>query len=189
MIDIQMAAAQTAADTTWVHELASLVNRVYAVAEDGLWMENTTRTTPENLAQLIGAGQIAVAYVDNRVVGAIQVRQLGTGEGEFGMLVADPDHRGRGVGRGLINFAERRCARLGLHTMQLELLVPRTWRHPNKELLKDWYARIGYRQVRTGRLEESYPDLAPHLATSCDFVIYHKSLKPELDDRGETSRK
>jgi hypothetical protein len=31
--------------------------------------------------------------------------------------------------------------------------------------------------VRTGRLEESYPELAPHLATLCDFVIYQKSLR------------
>jgi hypothetical protein len=29
---------------------------------------------------------------------------------------------------------------------------------------------------RTGQVEESYPELAPLLATSCDFVIYHKSL-------------
>lgn len=26
--------------------------------------------------------------------------------------------------------------------------------------------------------EESYPDLAPRLATACDFVVYHKSLRP-----------
>ena len=60
--------------------------------------------------------------------------------------------------------------------MQLELLVPRQWRHPTKEFLKAWYSRIGYRPVRTGKFEESYPELAPQLATPCDFVIYHKPL-------------
>jgi hypothetical protein len=36
--------------------------------------------------------------------------------------------------------------------------------------------RYGYRPVRTGQIEESYPELAPLLATPCDFVIYHKSI-------------
>jgi len=64
----------------------------------------------------------------------------------------------------------------GLGTMQLEVLVPRQWSHPSKEFLKAWYTRLGYRPVRTGQVEESYPELAPLLATPCDFVIYHKSL-------------
>jgi hypothetical protein len=62
--------------------------------------------------------------------------------------------------------------------MQLELLVPREWSHPSKEFLTAWYTRIGYRPVRTGRLEESYPALAAHLATPCDLVIHHKDLQP-----------
>jgi hypothetical protein len=37
--------------------------------------------------------------------------------------------------------------------------------------------RIRYRPVRTGQFEESYPELAPLLATPCDFVIYYKSLR------------
>jgi hypothetical protein len=60
--------------------------------------------------------------------------------------------------------------------MQLEVLMPRHWTHPSKEFLKAWYARIGYRPVRTGHFDESYPELAPLLATPCDFVIYHKDL-------------
>src|ERR1700754_1818141 len=176
MITVQKAPADSGADTSLVNELASLVNRVYAVAEDGLWTAGTSRTTPEKIAQLIEAGQIAVAIATERIVGVIQVRQLDTGEGEFGMLVADHEHRSQGVGRELVRFAERWSQGQGLATMQLELLVPRQWRHPVKEFLKAWYSRIGYRPVRTGQFEESYPDLAPHLATPCDFVIYHKPL-------------
>jgi ribosomal protein S18 acetylase RimI-like enzyme len=93
------------------------------------------------------------------------------------MLVADPAHRGTGVGRELVRFAERWSRKQGLSTMQLEVLVPRQWSHPGKESLKAWYTRVGYRQVRTGQIEESYPERAPLLATPCDFVIYHKSLR------------
>jgi GNAT superfamily N-acetyltransferase len=176
MIDVRMAPAAAAKDTALVHELACLVNRVYAVAEEGLWAEGAPRTTPAEMAGLIGAGQIAVARAKERIIGAVRIQRLDTGEGEFGMLVADPAHRGTGVGRELVRFAERWSHEQGVDTMQLEVLVPRHWAHPSKEFLKAWYTRVGYRPVRTGQFEESYPELAPILATPCDFVIYHKDL-------------
>ena len=85
--------------------------------------------------------------------------------------------RRQGIGRELVRFAERWSREQGLDTMQLEVLVPRQWSHPSKEFLRAWYTRIGYRPVRTGQFEESYPELAPLLATPCDFVIYHKSMR------------
>jgi GNAT superfamily N-acetyltransferase len=178
MIDVRIAPAVAARDTALVHELASLVNRVYAVAEEGLWADGAPRTTPAEMADLIAAGQIAVARVEERILGAVRIRRLDSSEGEFGMLVADPAHRGTGVGRELVRFAERWGREQGLGTMQLEVLVPRQWAHPSKEFLKAWYTRVGYRPVRTGQFEESYPELAPLLATPCDFVIYHKDLRP-----------
>ena len=60
--------------------------------------------------------------------------------------------------------------------MQLELLVPTTWSHPNKVFLHDWYTRLGYRPVRTTKLGESYPHLEARLATPCALAIYHKPL-------------
>ena len=60
--------------------------------------------------------------------------------------------------------------------MQLELLVPRTWRHPSKVFLDGWYRRIGYRVIRRTSVEELQPDLAPLLATPCEFAVYEKPL-------------
>jgi ribosomal protein S18 acetylase RimI-like enzyme len=99
------------------------------------------------------------------------------------MLVASPDRRGVGIGRQLVGFAEHWARTQGLSTMQLELLVPQTWTHPVKEFLRAWYTRIGYRRVRTGRLEEAYPMLQPQLATPCDFVIYEKDLRADSAPR------
>jgi GNAT superfamily N-acetyltransferase len=96
--------------------------------------------------------------------------------GEFGMLVVDPGHRGFGVGRQLVDFAERRSRANGRRAMRLELLVPRTWVHPDKEFLKAWYGRRGYEVVRTTTLDESYPHIAPLLATPCELGIYEKPL-------------
>jgi GNAT superfamily N-acetyltransferase len=179
MTPIELLPAPAAGDVDLVGDLAGLVNRVYAEAEDGLWIDGAARTTPEEMAGLIAAGEIAVARdggPGGPVVGCVRVQQLDEATGEFGMLVADPDRRGEGIGRDLVGFAEDLFRGRGLPTMQLELLVPREWTHPTKAFLDAWYTRMGYRPVRTGRIDDAYPHLAPLLATPCDFVIYHKPL-------------
>ena len=84
------------------------------------------------------------------IVGSVRVHDVADDASEFGMLVAAPDQRGTGIGRALLDFAERRSRERGLRAMQLELLVPRGWRHPSKEFLRAWYGRRGYRLIRTG---------------------------------------
>ena len=157
-------------------EITDLVNRVYDTAEAGLWVDGATRTTTGEMQEMVAAEQIALASVNGQAVGCIHVQVLGDRAGEFGLLAADPAHRGEGVGRELVGFAEELCRRRGLAVMQLELLVPRGWSHPTKEFLHAWYTRIGYRPVRTADIGETYPQLAPLLATPCDFVVYRKPL-------------
>jgi hypothetical protein len=53
--------------------------------------------------------------------------------------------------------------------MRLEILTPRHWTHPNKEFLRQWYARIGYEPQTTEPFESMYPELVAELATKCDF--------------------
>ena len=171
-------------DRGLVAELTGLVNRVYAVAEEGLWVDGATRTNEDEMAALITAGEIVVArehadVEDAQIVGCVRIQEIDEATGEFGMLVADPDRRGKGIGRDLVGFAEDWFRGRGVPTMQLELLVPREWTHPTKAFLDAWYSRLGYRPVRTGRIDDDYPHLAPLLATPCDFVIYHKPLRPE----------
>jgi GNAT superfamily N-acetyltransferase len=173
---IEILQAPAAKDRRLVGEITDLVNRVYDTAEAGLWVDGATRTTAGEVRQMIAAGQIALSQLRGQVVGCIRIQELGDGAGEFGMLAADPAHRGEGVGRELVGFAEDRCRRRGLAVMQLELLVPRGWSHPTKEFLHGWYTRIGYQPMRTGSIEESYPQLVPLLATPCDFVVYRKPL-------------
>ena len=165
-------------DAELVSAISELTNGVYEVAERGLWADGTTRTTPEEVASLTRSGEITVAFLDGELVGSVRIQQLSHRICEFGMLAAAPHRRGVGIGRALVRFAEDYAAQSGHAIMQLELLVPRGWPHPSKEFLAAWYTRTGYRAVRTGSIEESYPALAPRLATPCDFVIYHKSLEP-----------
>jgi GNAT superfamily N-acetyltransferase len=156
--------------------LTRLINDVYAVAERGLWRDGATRTTASELAGLIAAGEIAVATRDGRITGSVRIHDVAVDTSEFGMLVADPDQRGIGIGRDLVEFAERQSRERGLSAMQLELLVPRGWRHPNKEFLKAWYGRRGYRLTGVASFEDAHPHLAPLLATACDLTVYEKPL-------------
>ncbi|MDQ7910626.1 GNAT family N-acetyltransferase [Phytohabitans sp. ZYX-F-186] len=176
LVEISFEPPGAAADAGFLAQATDLVNRVYADAEKGIWHEGAERTSPEELAGIVRAGELATARLGGQLVGAVRVRRLASGEGEFGMLVASPDHRGTGLGRRLVEFAEGWALDRGLATMQLELLVPREWTHPVKQFLHEWYTRIGYRPVRGGSLADDYPALAPLLATPCDFVIYHKPL-------------
>jgi ribosomal protein S18 acetylase RimI-like enzyme len=163
-------------DAGLVAEVVDLVNMVYAVAEAGLWVQGAVRTSRQEIADYIRDGQITVASLDDRIVGCIRIRELDTCTGEFGMLAAAESHRGLGLGRQLVAFAERHSVERGLGTMQLELLVPRGWLHPSKEFLAGWYSRIGYHIVRRATIDEYYPQLMPLLAAPCDFVIYRKDL-------------
>ena len=175
-LEIQALPPAEAADAALMTEVTALINRVYAVGEEGLWRPGASRTTLAEVAGLVRAGEIALARHSGDLVGCVRVQRLDADTGEFGMLAADLDRRGLGIGRELVRFAENRCWDEGLTSMQLELLVPKTWTHPVKEFLNAWYTRIGYRMVRTGTIDEAYPSLAPQLATECNFVIYRRSL-------------
>lgn len=163
-------------DARLIDDLARVINAVYETAESGLWRDGATRTSSSELAALIAAGQIAVATRNGQLAGSVHIHDIAADAGEFGMLVADPQHRGTGVGRALLEFAERHSRERGRRAIQLELLVPRTWHHPHKEFLKAWYGRRGYRLIRSTTLEETHPHLAPLLATPCDLNIYQKPL-------------
>jgi GNAT superfamily N-acetyltransferase len=174
--EVVLLPAAASSDDELVREVTDLVNRVYRTAEEGLWVDGATRTTTTEMAEMIAGEQIAVARVEGQIVGSVRVQELDTGQGEFGQLVADPARRGEGIGRELVGFAEELSRRRGRGVMQLEVLMPRDWTHPVKEFLHAWYTRIGYRPVRRGTIDERYPQLAPLLATPCDFVVYEKDL-------------
>jgi GNAT superfamily N-acetyltransferase len=182
-IDITLLDPAASDDAALVEQLTRLINRVYRTAESGLWRDDATRTTAPEVAGLIMAGQIATATQAGQIAGSVHLHDVADDTSEFGMLVAAPEHRGTGVGRALVDYAERHSCHRGLRAIQLELLVPRTWLHPSKEFLKEWYGRRGYRMIRTTTIDEAHPHLAPLLATPCDLHVHEKPLSP-ADNNG-----
>jgi hypothetical protein len=75
-----------------------------------------------------------------------------------------------------VRYAEDVARSRGVATMQLELLVPRDGAHPDKDRLRAWYERLGYRVVRTAPFEEIATHAASELAKPCEFLVFQKPL-------------
>lgn len=173
---VELLATGAAGDKPLVEELARLINGAYAAGENGLWLEATTRTTPAAVAQAIRDGGMLVAMLDGRIAGCGCVRPLDATTADLGLVCSTPEQWGGGVGREIVRTAEHLARSRGVATMQLELLVPRGWVHPQKDRLRAWYGRLGYRTVRSAPVEELAPHAASQLATPCEFLIFTKPL-------------
>ena len=128
------------------------------------------------MGAFITAGEIAVATIDEEVVGSVRVHDVADDASEFGILAGDPERRWVGIGTVLIAFAEAGSRDRGMRAMQLELLVSREFDHPSKVFLDAWYTRIGYRVIANRTVDQAHPELEPLLATPCDFLLYEKPL-------------
>jgi hypothetical protein len=172
---IELLPGAAASDSGLVGEITHLVNRVYAVAEGGLWVEGATGTTTSEMAEAIAAWQVALAWRDGQIVGerARPAARPATRRVRHAGFRPRPSGRGHRPWTGDLGRAAQPEACLSV--MQLELLVPREWTHPNKEFLHGWYTRIGYRPTRSTTID-GHPRLAPLLATPCDLVVYDKDL-------------
>jgi GNAT superfamily N-acetyltransferase len=173
---VELLATSAAGDEALLEELARVINSAYALGESGLWVEGTTRIAPPEVAEAIRGGDMLAASLGDRIVGCASVRPLDAATADLGLVSAAPEARGRGVGRELVRSAEQLMRSRGVTTMQLELLVPQGWQHPEKERLRAWYSRLGYRIVRSARFEEVATHGASQLATPCEFLVFSKPL-------------
>jgi GNAT superfamily N-acetyltransferase len=90
-----------------IKRLADLINEVYDEAESGMWKRTGTRTNPAEVERLLRAQALILAEIDGVLVGSANVNLMSDGVGEFGMLVADRNYRGEGIGSALVQHAER----------------------------------------------------------------------------------
>jgi GNAT superfamily N-acetyltransferase len=174
--DVKLLARDDARNEALVGELARLINAAYAVGEAGLWLEGTNRTEPGEIGEAIRSGGALAATHERRLVGCAFVRPLDAHAADLGLVSVAPDRWGSGIGRELVRSAEELMRSRGATTMQLELLVPKGWVHPEKDRLHGWYTRLGYEVVRSAPFEEVAAHLAPQLAVPCEFLIFRKPL-------------
>lgn len=177
MIEIQMLSRDSSTHIKKMVHIKNLVNRVYKIAEKGLYAPGTDRTSVEETKEFTRNGEIAVARLNRKIVGCIRIRRLDETIGEFGMLAVDSPYQKNGIGRELIRFAEQHFQKDRFHKIQLELLVPVTCTHPDKVFVKNWYTRIGYTPVNRVSVKDLYPKFSDALVKPCEFIVFQKSLK------------
>lgn len=163
-------------DAALVDDLAALVNAAYGAAEEELWAPGTDRIARERVAEIVGAGELAVARANGRIVGSVRVRAVEEEAGYFGLLAVEPESQGAGIGRELVAFAEAVSRERGAGWMELRLLVPREGTDAGKSRLHDWYVRLGYEDVERGDFGESHPAAVDEWRTPLDVLTMHKRL-------------
>ena len=175
-IEIELLATDAAGDPMIVDGLVRLINDAYSVGEAELWTAGTTRTSPDEVAELIRTGGMLTARVRRRSVGCACVRQVDPSTADLGFVSTDPLRWGGGVGRRLVDTAEELMRSRDASTMELKVLVPRDEVHPQTDRLRAWYSRRGYRIVRSVPFEEVATHAAAQLAKPCEFLIFRKPL-------------
>ncbi len=172
-IEIELLAAP---DDDLVQEVTDLVNRVYTVAEDGLWVQGATRTTMDEMAELIAAGQIAVARRDGLIAGAVRIQQLDDRRASSACWSRTPFIVAKASAVSWSRSPRTRADSGASPSCSSSCWSPANGRIRPNVPARLVNTRIGYRPVQSSTIDERYPQLAPLLAAPCDFVVYQKEL-------------
>jgi GNAT superfamily N-acetyltransferase len=175
-VSIDFLPPTAADDPALVADLTRRINAAYGAAEEELWFPGNERIESTRVAEIVQAGELAVARIDERVVGSIRIRAPEAKAGYFGLLAVDPAEQGRGIGRDLIRFAEDVSRERGADWMELRLLVPGAGTNPGKTLLYDWYSRLGYETTERADFAETHPEFVDTARMPLDVLTMRKRL-------------
>ena len=173
---VELLPPHAADDAALVDDLTRRINAAYRAAEEELWVPGQERIARERVAEIVEAGELAVARINERIVGSVRVRAVEEGAGYFGLLAVEPESQGAGIGRALIAFAEDLSRGCGARWMELRLLVPREGRDAGKSRLYDWYGRLGYEEVERADFGEAHPTAVDVWRTPLDILTMRKPL-------------
>lgn len=148
-----------------------------------IFLPGIQRTLPGEIEELISGGNLIVGNAQGKTVACAKLRLLPEpstpAEGllsELGMLTVDMQWQHKRIGHHLMQFAEHVAMLRGAQFMELQLLLPKTWVHKNKEFLKKWYSRRGFAKVAERDFIKDFPRVKDVLACDVDYWIYHKRL-------------
>ncbi len=151
----------------------------YAQTEVEVWGENYSRISRNEYDELIQKGEIYFSFDDESVNGCIQISSIDDKTFSFGLLAADFNQKGKGIGRELIAFVENIARDNGGEKMILEILKPAKIEVEFKTILHNWYTRLGYKYEETiGFLElkTEKVEKAKQLKVPSVFDCYSKKL-------------
>jgi ribosomal protein S18 acetylase RimI-like enzyme len=139
--------------------IARIVNQAYEVER---FFVLGDRTSAMDVLGHMRKGTLFVAAEGETVVGCVQVEINGV-RGSFGMLAVDRSRQGAGLGRRLIDAAERHIRDAGGRAVDIQVVNLRTDLLPR-------YRRLGYVDIGTAPYVHR-PTIQP-----CHFVVMRKEL-------------
>jgi len=178
MIIIELA-SQNKMSQDDINKAYSLLSIAYAETEKEIWGENYSRLRLDEFIDLIDAEEVFFAKIKDEIVGSIHTSRLDDESFGFGLLSADFDRKGLGIGRKLIKTAEIHAKSQGAKYMKIEILRPSNVELPQKKQLDEWYRRQGYEFINSMSFVDRKPDKAEKalkLITPTQFDCYQKVL-------------
>ncbi len=163
-----------------IQRLYDIMIYAYKVTEVEIWGEDYKRMLPDEFNQIIEQGELIGAWFEDLPVGSIHTYRLNDDTYAFGLFSADFAFKGKGIGRKLIDAAEKKAISNGASFMELEILRLKNKTLEAKEGLRSWYTRLGYEHIST----QDFVDRKPHKAEKAEnfiapsvFDCYRKVLK------------
>jgi len=141
--------------------IVRVTNLAYAVETfiDG------TRTDESDVARHMSSGRFLLAEDEQGIAASVYV-EINSGRGYFGMLSVDPVRQGTGLGRVMIEAAERFAREHGCTHMDITVLSLRTELPP-------FYRKFGYREIGT---EPFLLEAGRQLSEPCHCILMEKPL-------------
>ena len=161
-----------------VERLYAIIIQAYAETEKEIWGEGYVRVSREDFQEMIEKDEIFVALLKGKIVGGIRMFQLGEKIWSFSLLGADFKHKGQGIGRALIEKVEEETIKRNGDRIRIEVLRAEGIEVVSKEILSNWYQKLGYELVKTIDVFEVYNDAEKwsKLVNPSVFDCYEKVL-------------
>ena len=140
--------------------IARLVNAAFLVEQ---FFIERDRTNPEVVRGLMKKGKFLLAEDERALVGSIYVELRGE-RGYFGMLSIEPSRQRLGVGRRLVEAAEKYFRNAGCRWSDLKIVNVRAE-------LQTLYRRWGYMETGTAPYDDPVPTKMP-----VHFILMSKPL-------------
>jgi len=158
-------------------QLHQIMVKGYELTEEEIWGKNYVRLFYEEFVKLIDTGSIYVAFLDNQIVGCINVYKKDEQTYGFGLLAVDFNFSGQGIGTALINKAEEIAKNNGAKYMKIEILRVKNKEVPHKVVLANYYNSLSYKYTHSEDCSCLIPEWKYKLLVEpSNFDFYEKIL-------------
>jgi ribosomal protein S18 acetylase RimI-like enzyme len=147
-----------------LRDVDSLVRLINAAFRVELPYIEGDRTDAEGVRSYMAKGKFLVAEDSTSLAGCVYVELRGD-RGYVGLLGVDPPRQGTGLGRKLMDAAERYFREAGCRAIDLRVISART-------PLPAFYRHLGYLETGTAPFAPEVP-----LKVPCHYVLMSKSIR------------